>query len=202
MTQIYGLFERTKIDIKRSRFLFPVTHQYIVKENHPELENILERTKGLKVGIELEGPSKKLKLEDNITAEDPEIYTTILERLEPKNEICYLDDISSLVDAANEYARKVMSGEYTFRDQFSWKVKQQYEVRIKRSKTIAKTIKEEQPDIAFIGAAHAWDLKQMGLDGVEEIFIEVPENRDEVIAAIRSIYMNSSNEGDINKKLQ
>ena len=174
MVKIYGLMEKTGL----YRWgIIPVT----VKEDHPDLWKVTDNLKGAKIGIELnEGANKKITV-GTFSTITPEIYINLYNRLKQNNRIQFLDNetIMDFAGVTEENSKKLADELDSSRlKRFKLAVKEAYFSRIKRTKTMIEKIKKEQPDVAFIGAAHAYDL-YFNHDE-KDVLIESTNNLDEI----------------------
>lgn len=168
MVKIYGLIEDNDFLIMG----MPVGQ---INQEHPDLWQVVEQTKQSKVGIELQTiPS--IPIPPKVTFKMHEIYRTLEARLQQENQVFNIDD-----DAIFEEFVKIMIDLAKKRSQMSFykKVaKAEYLYFVERDKKMLAKITAENPDVVFIGAAHAYyaHLQEAG----HQIFVEAPINLREV----------------------
>jgi hypothetical protein len=67
---------------------------------------------------------------------------------------------------------------------------------------LTEKIKQEKPDICFVGGAHAFDIYDAELDCVEDVILEIPENLKEVEREVKYALMNSMSDDELNDSLK
>lgn len=174
MVKIYGLIEMMNF----SRWgVMPVE----VKEEHPDLWDIVSKIKNSKVGIELwdDVISKPIK-KGKVTFLIPKIHLDLYERLKDKNNIiCFLDDRKVFEEYAKLLNKGIKKKNPSLIEETKEQIKANYLYYIKRDKIIKEKIEKQNPEVAFIGSAHAEHIYFQNTE--HDIFVEVPNNKEEIM---------------------
>jgi hypothetical protein len=169
MIKIYGLMEGISF---HSMF-----YTMRVNESHPKLFEIVNNIKNSKAGIESFGNDNHPRAKKGeIAVCGPKIYSDLYNGLKGNNNVILLD---TEFEEFHKSLKKEFSKERLkiWLEKYKFDIKSQYYAQIIRTEVEALAIKKENPDFAFVGAAHAYD---MFCNGEKDIFMEYPVNEEEV----------------------
>jgi len=191
MPKIYGVFEEVSF-----RGLF---HTANVNEKHPDLFDIVNNTKDCKIGIESFGNENYPKVKaGEVGTKSPKIYSELYNALKENNKVILLD---TEFEKFHESIKKEFPKERLTlpNERYRFNIKSQHYVQIKRTDVELSNIRKENPDAAFVGGAHAYD---MYCEGEKEVFMEYPLNLEEVTDKVNRAFKYCDNEDIIKGALK
>ncbi len=179
MVKIFGLIEDNDFLILG----MPVGK---INQDHPDLWQVVEQTKQSKVGIELQ-TMPSIPIPPKVQFKIPEIYRTLEARLRQENQVFNIDD-----DALFEEFVKIFIGlskGLSPMNQYKKITRADYIQCVERDKKMFAKLNAENPDIVFMGAAHAYYtyLQNSG----HQVFVEAPINIEQVQLNAEMALLNS-----------
>jgi hypothetical protein len=179
MTIVYGLTEETQFS-----GILGIDLALGIKEDFSEILNIAQIVKRKKVVLE-QNPTQPLSdividEEHRITLKTPQIYQELYERLNADNNVVFLEDDNSYKPFADEM-KLAFSTSLSPSQRYRHNILGNHFYFCTRDARLKQKIRSENPDIAFIGGAHAYNLH---LEGHRPVFMDIPVNADEVTTAL------------------